>query len=377
MKVTIAKGSLSLATSRMQGAITERSLAQIGLRAENGSLQVAATDRILAVYSHLESNVEQPGTVFVPARLFSDVVKELPEGEVCIVQDGAYIIITAGANSSFTMKIPVIDDLNWREPPTIGENFVANSSDIPADKLSYLIEQVQFCVAADSPRNYGSVAFLHKPKNGTCRMVGTDGFRLSYSEADIPMPEKFLENGVCLSKRAITEIHRMCGEGFETVKLSISADETTLVSEVPGYTIFVRLSAVKYPNYMGVLPSSDHTGVVVSRPELQSIAKRVLLAADKSRALQLCFSNSSLTLNSKTMGSSEGRETVPLEEYQGPRFDVVINGKFLSDVFQTTTSENLLLQFNAEGEEPVVIVPRTEPMDCHSKHVLVPIKQND
>ena len=54
----------------------------------------------------------------------------------------------------------------------------------------------------------------------------------------------------------------MCGEGFETLRLSISDDETTLVAEVPNYQIFVRLSAVKYPNYMGVLPERKMAGVL-------------------------------------------------------------------------------------------------------------------
>jgi DNA polymerase III sliding clamp (beta) subunit (PCNA family) len=78
------------------------------------------------------------------------------------------------------------------------------------------------------------------------------------------------------------------------------------------------------------------------------------------------------------MGSSEGRETVPLDDYHGPRFDIAVNGKFLTDVFTTTESDSLNLQFNQESnEDPIVIVPRTEPSDCRSKHVLVPIKQSD
>ena len=64
-----------------------------------------------------------------------------------------------------------------------------------------MIEQVQFCVAQDSPRNYGTVAFLHKPTKETCRLVGTDGFRLSYCEVQTPVPDSFLHNGVCLTKR--------------------------------------------------------------------------------------------------------------------------------------------------------------------------------
>ena len=375
MKITIARNLLVTATNRVQGAITERSLAQIGLNAHDNVLQVAATDRILAVYSSLVCSIREAGTVFVPARLFSDVVKELPEGDVRLETEHAYLVLTAGQRGEFVMKLPIVDDLVWRDPPVVDSD---NSADMPSQRLSYMIDQVQFCVAHDSPRNYGAVGFLHKPTKESVRLVGTDGFRLSYCEIATAMPDGFLGNGVCLSKRALTELQRMCGEGFETVKLSISADETTLVSEVPDYRIFVRLSAVKYPNYMGVLPTRKMAGVLVSRNYLQNVAKRVLLAADKSRALQLSFSDSSLTLNSKTMGSSEGRETVPLEDYHGPRFDIAVNGKFLTDVFTTTESDNLSLQFNQESnEDPIVIVPRTEPTDCRSKHVLVPIKQSD
>lgn len=375
MKITIAKNLLVTATNRVQGAITERSLAQIGLNGKDGRLHVSATDRILAVYSSLVAEVEKSGTVFVPARLFSDVVKELPEGPVHLVQDAAYLVITAGAGGEFVMKLPIVDDLVWREPPVVDSD---NLAELPSQRLAYMIDQVQFTVAHDSPRNYGAVGFLHKPNKETCRLVGTDGFRLSYCEVQTAMPDGFLHNGVCLSKRALNELQRMCGEGYETIKLSISADETTLVSEVPDYCIFVRLSAVKYPNYVGVLPSKKMATVLVSRPYLQNVAKRVLLAADKSRALQLSFSDSSLTLNSKTMGSSEGRETVALDDYHGPRFDIAVNGKFLTDVFATTESESLSLQFNQESnEDPIVIVPRSEPSDCRSKHVLVPIKQSD
>ena len=375
MKIKIAKSKLSNATARVQGAISDRSLAQIGIKAENGQAYFSATDRVLAVYCNFECVVESGGTVFVPAKLFSDVVKELPDTEVELKLTGTQLIISAGKSNEFVMKLPIMEESSWRDVPVIKTE---NSAEISGKKLSYMIDQVQFCVAQDSPRNYGTVAYLHKPDGETCRMVGTDGFRLSYCEINVPMPDSFLGNGVCLSKRAIAEIQRMCSEQFEKVSIAISEDETTLVASVPDYQVFIRLSSVKYPNYMGVLPKKNSSSVLIARDHLQTVARRVLLAADKSRALQLCFSDSSLTLNSKTTGSSEGREIIPLSEYHGPKFDVAVNGKFLTDIFSTTNSDNLTLHFNQENnEDPLMVVPRSEPSECRSKHVLVPIKQND
>ena len=375
MKIKIAKSKLSNATARVQGAISDRSLAQIGIKAENGQAYFSATDRVLAVYCNFECVVEANGTVFVPAKLFSDVVKELPDTDVELKLTDTQLSISAGKSNEFVMKLPIMEESSWRDVPVIKTE---NSAEISGKKLSYMIDQVQFCVAQDSPRNYGTVAYLHKPDGETCRLVGTDGFRLSYCEINVPMPDSFLGNGVCLSKRAIAEIQRMCSEQFEKVSIAISEDETTLVASVPDYQVFIRLSSVKYPNYMGVLPKKNSSSVLIARDHLQTVARRVLLAADKSRALQLCFSDSSLTLNSKTTGSSEGREIIPLSEYHGPKFDVAVNGKFLTDIFSTTNSDNLTLHFNQENnEDPLMVVPRSEPSECRSKHVLVPIKQND
>ncbi len=369
--VTISKPLLNLAIQRVQGAITERSLAHIGLKSEAGQIHITAADRMLAVFSTFPADVKGEGVVFLPAKIFSDVVRELPDGNVLLETVDQQLRITAGERSEFTMKIPLVDEAVWRDPPSFDSS---NTADLPAGKLVYMIEQVQFCVSQDSPRNYGTVGYLHRPAKGGIRLVGSDGFRLSYCEVELPLPDEFLANGVCLSKKALGEVVRLGSEGFDRIRLSISQDQTTLLVAVPDYQVFVRLSAVKYPKYAGVIPDNKNPKVLVSRSQIQHVAKRVLLAADKSRALQLSFSDSSLTLSSRTMGSSESKETVRLDEFFGPKCDMVVNGKFLAEIFSTTPSDKVTLQFK-DGEDPIVVVPREEPTDCKSKHILVPIRE--
>jgi len=372
MQVQIPKNLLNLATIRAQGAISDRALAQIGLNAKDQQLQVAATDRVLAVYSRLECEVKEAGTVFVPGKLFSDVIRELPDGLVTLVTEESFLRITGGADAKFTMKIPLISDIQWREPPTFQSKNVA---DIPTSQLTYMVEQVQMCIQQESPRNYGSVGFLHRPEKNKLRLVGTDGFRLSYCDINSELPENFLPEGVCLSKRALVELLRMCGEGFEKIHLAVSEDNSTILVTSGNYWIFSRLSAVKYPKYQGVLPSANLNPVRLGRSLLQSVTKRVLLAADKTNALQLSFCDRSLTLSSKTAGSSESREALELEDYRGSKTELSVNGKFLTDVFSTVASNELTLQFKSE-EDPIVIIPRDEPAECRSMHVLVPIREN-
>lgn len=372
MKIEVHKEQLSIATSRSQGAISERSMAHIGLRAEDGHLRVLVADRVLVVHCRMPCEVSEQGDCYIPARLFTDLVKQLPNGPVVLETKDAFLEVTAGMKSEFQMKLPRIEGQAWREPPTIDST---NSCDLPSDKMTYLIEQVQFCVAHESPRNYGSVGYLHRNKDGHLRLVGTDGYRLSFAELSIDLPSEFLSQGICLSKRALSELLRMCNEGFNEIRLAVSEDLTTLVASVPDYQLFVRLSAVKYPNYEGVLPQKQLSKVDIPRPYFQSVTKRVLLASDKTRALQLCFSNSSLTLKSRTIGRSESQESIDLSNYHDGSRDLSINGKFLTEVFSTISSEEVILNFHSE-EDPIVLVPKTEPPSCQSMHVLVPIRES-
>lgn len=373
MKIVIDKSDLNIATARSQGAISDRAMAQIGLKAVEDRLHVSVADRVLVIYSTLACEVLTPGDSFVPARLFSDVVRELPEGPVTLEKTDTFLVITAGTRGEFVMKLPRTDDREWRDPPVIDSD---NFADLPSGKLHYMIDQVHFCVAQESPRNYGAVGFFHKPADGKLRLVGTDGFRLSFSEIAMDLPGTFLDSGVCLSKRALNEMQRMCSEGFENIRISISEDQTTLAAAAPDYQIYVRLSAVKYPNYQGVLPSNDLTPVEIARPYMQSVIKRVLLAADKTKAIRLCFSGDTLTMRSRTVGSSEGEEAVPLEDFSGEDRILTINGKFLNDVFSTISSTDVALSFKSE-DDPIVLIPKKEPASCHSMHVLVPIRETN
>lgn len=375
MRLCISRELLNQATLRIQGVIQERNLAYLALRAhEDQTIEFAAMDRAFAIFSRFTGEVSQPGFIVVQAKLISDIVKELPEGPVLITTSDKQVLIESRVKSAFSMKIPLITDQAWQDPPLLGGEKHAEISSV---KLAYMIEQVQFCVNSDSTRTYGTVAYLHRPHGKLCRLVGTDGYRLSYCEIEESLPDDFIKNGVALCKRSLAELHRVCKEGFEKIKLSLSSDETTLLAQVPDYQLYMRLTQIKYPSYHAVIPKRTMDSVVINRHQLHSTARRVLLASDKNRSLHLCFNNAALTLNSKNMGNSEGKETLSLPDYTGGPFEVAINGKYLMDVFSTVESDVLSLQFNVESSEaPIVIEPKNEMAECYSKHVLVPIKQH-
>jgi DNA polymerase-3 subunit beta len=370
MKLRLNKTELTLAAMRCHGVILEKTLGYLSLKAEGSKLHILIADRILIVSNILDCEVEEAGEAYVPARLFLDVVRELPEGQVKLRKVGNNLVVQAGHKDEFLIKIPLIEGKQWKDPPSV--NFASKAS-VSTKALAYLVSQTQFCIAHEAARNYGSVGFLHRANN-KLRLVGTDGYRLSYAEAEVAMPEDFLKDGICLSKRALLELQRMASEGFENIEVSISDDQTMFLASVMDYSLYVRLSAIKYPNYQGVIPKGNLTKVELARETFQNAAKRVLLASDKTRALQLNFSSNLLTLTSKASGGSEGKEDIYLDDYTGGNQSFSVNGKFLSEVFAMAGGKKVSLNMK-NVDDPIVILPTEEPEHCHSLHVLVPIKE--
>lgn len=371
MKIKISKSSLQSGMSRTQGALSEKNMGQVQISAKDGVLRFTAKDNILAVYCSFKCEVGQQGEVTVHSKVFSDIVRELPVGDAQLFVSGTNLIIQAG--EAFEIKIPLVEDDVRVDPPQFN---VLDTVRLSTEKLSYMIDQVQFCITQEGTPAYSAVGYLHKVGN-TLRIVGSDGYRLSISEVEnIELPDSFLKTGICLTKRALNEISRMCSEPFDELELSIAENGSTVKFSVEGYEIYSRVSSVKYPKYEGVLPPEHPLNFSFSRPQFQSVTKRVLLAADKSRVINLNFLGSSLTLSSRTIGGSEGKETIELQNFDSPECRLAFNGKFLTDVFATTASGKLSFEY-ADHDTPVVIRPLEEPFSCSSKHVLVPIKEGN
>ena len=375
MKLQIHKDTLLALVKKVQGALSEKSLAHISLKGSLNELHLSAADRVVAIYVSSACKTHEEGESFVAAKLFSDVVRELPQEEILIESKNNSLIINSLGGSNFSMKLPQIESLKWPEPPEIEKDSITVR--LPAEKLAYALEQAGFCITQESPRNYASVGFFHRHSPKELRLVGTDGFRLSYCSIQLKdLPEGFLSKGVSLSKRALNELLKLCyeSEGGE-ISFSLSTQGRRALAEVEGYKIYTLLSAVKYPNYKTVLPKKLTSQVSVPRPVLQAVIRRLLLAADKTRALLLSFSNGHLQLSSKTLGSTEGHENIQIKGYNGVSCALALNGKFLTDIFSTAASDNLTISFASE-DQAVSFAAEKEPEGCVSEHILVPIRES-
>lgn len=371
MKIQTSKHQLHSATAGMHASLSDKTLAWTALKTSGqDQVSLTASDWLLSVYHRIESEVAEAGECFVPSRLFADVVRELPEGTIQLETHATVLVVTAGTAAEFYFKIPLIEDGVWPEPYVLqGEKKMCFS----AVELAYMIEQVLPSIIAESQRPYATVGCFHKTEEGYLRLVGSDGIRLSYCEMKAEGDSQQFPDNVCLPRRGLSELLRMCSDEGESLALYVMRDNTILAAESRRRQVFIRLAAVDYPRYFEALPAEEtQLKSKVERTTLQTVIRRALLAADSTRVVRMQFSKNKLLLSAHS--SSECQEALPLENSLDKSYKIDMNGKFMLDILATVTSDSVWVSFRG-SDSPFTIVPEIELPACRSRHVIPPIQE--
>ena len=129
MQVVVSKKDLVRILARCQGVADKKStmpvLGNVLLDSAKGELRAAATDLYLAVTGGIEAQVEQAGSVAVPARDLFERVKMMPEGQISIsVGDNASTVIrSTGSARRYTLHgLPGDEFRPGRLPRSGGDN---------------------------------------------------------------------------------------------------------------------------------------------------------------------------------------------------------------------------------------------------------------
>ncbi len=371
MKIQTSKHQLHRATAGMQACLADKVFSWTAVKTSGeGQILLTASDWLLSIYHRIDGEVAAAGECFVPSRLFSDVVRELPDGAIQLETNAKALVVTAGTAAEFYFKIPLIEDGVWPEPFVLQEEKKLHFGVV---ELSYMIEQVLPSIVTESSRSFATVGCFHQTEEGYLRLVGTDGVRLSYCEIRAEDDYQRFPNTVCLPRRGLHELARMCGDEGEELALYVIQDKTILAAASERRQVFVRLAAVDYPQYSSHLPVVEkRLRSKVARTALQTVIRRALLAADSTRVVRMQFAKDRLVVSAHS--SSECQEVLALQNSLAKTYKIDMNGKFILDILATMVSDNVWISFQG-GDSTLTIEPEIELPACRSRHVIPPIQE--
>src|ERR687896_1002067 len=190
MKVTVERAVLLKSLGRVHRVVERRNtipiLANVLIRAEKSKLNLKATDLDLEVLDAVDAEVSPGGSTTVPAHMFYEIVRKLPEGSQIVLEasgDRAMLAIRAG-RSRFTLQTLPESDF-----PDLAAGEMTHKFTLAAADLKRLIDKTQFAISTEETRYYLNGIYLHSvgsAKTATLRGVATDGHRLAQIDLALP-----------------------------------------------------------------------------------------------------------------------------------------------------------------------------------------------
>ena len=260
MKFNTTKDVLLKGIQEVQSAISAKSslpiLANILIEATEENLILTTTDLDIGVTSKLPIKPQITGAITVPAKKFSDIIKELPDGETIsvAVKKNNLVNIECGKSVFKIMGLPK------EEFPQLPEFKDKDSLTLPQKKLKSMLRLTSFAISHDESRYVlNGVLFVIKPTH--IRLVATDGRRLAVIEDKMQLP-KTLERKFIVPAKAVAELDKTLGEEGD---VKIFFNDNQIFFDMGKTRLVSRLIEGEFPNYEQVIPKESKDKLTITK----------------------------------------------------------------------------------------------------------------
>ncbi|MFT6106268.1 MAG: DNA polymerase-3 subunit beta [Rickettsiales bacterium] len=367
MKFKISKSAIVRALSNVNGAVEKRNtipvLLNVKIEAKNGRLNLTATDMDIAIISSAEALIEKDGSTTVPAQLFYDIIKKIPDNTDINIElvDDLTIKMSYGRSK---FSLPCLDPAEF---PILSEGEMNVDFTIKSSELNRIIEKTRFAIPSDETRYYLNGLFIHSIANGDkieLRGIATDGHRLALaSSTESSLTAEVA--GVIVPKKTINEIKKIT-EGNEEVSIAFSKAKIRISSGKS--TIISKLIDGEFPEYDRVIPKNNDQNVSVDRKLIFDAVDRVsTIATDKNKSIKVIIENDKISLQIKGTDNVNASEEIEVD-FSGETIETGFNSRYFLEIIGQINQDKINISFK-DGSSPALINVENDGL-----YVIMPIR---
>lgn len=340
MKIKISKENLLKGIQIVQNIVSSKAtlpiLSNMLLETRGNGLKLNTTDLDIGISCEIPVETIEEGAITIPTKRFSDIVKELPSGDIVIGTKKNNQVDIEGKNCRF--KLIGLPKEEFPKFPEFRDKEVLN---INSGMLKDMLRLTSFAVSHEESR-YVLNGVLLEISGNIIRMVATDGRRLAKVENRLEK-EANKDISVILPLKAVQEIYRNLNDDEEgSVSFVLGANQ--VLFDIEGILIASRLIEGEFPNYNQVIPKPVSPKIKVQTQELLSAIKRAnLLATPDFQAIKLEIFTDKMVVSKTTPDVGESREEVPIE-YGGKELIVGFNPQFFIDFLKNVEEADINLE---------------------------------
>jgi DNA polymerase-3 subunit beta len=355
MKVTVERAELLKSLGHVHRVVERRNtipiLANVLIKAERSKLSLKATDLDLEVIDAIAAEVSPGGSTTVPAHMFYEIVRKLPDGSQVVLEgsgDRAVLSIRAG-RSRFTLQTLPESDF-----PDLAAGEMGHSSKLSAGDFKRLIDKTQFAISTEETRYYLNGIYLHTAggaKAQTLRAVATDGHRLAQVELSLPDGAAGMP-GVIVPRKTVGEVQRLIENSDAEIAIELSQGKIRFT--IGDVILTSKLIDGTFPDYARVIPVNNDKTLEVDKKDFEAAVDRVsTVSSERGRAVKLSLSGSRLVLSVTNPDSGSATEELEVE-YAADPLDIGFNSRYLLDIAAQIEGETAVLKLADPGSPTLI-----------------------
>ena len=367
MRLSINREALLKPLQLVAGIVERRQtlpvLSNILLDIDEKTLSLTGSDLEVELIGKVElADIEETGTITVPARKLMDICKSLPENsEILINQEGERVVLRS-ERSQFTLST-----LPARDYPNIDEEYGSLSFSMEQTSLRYLIERTGFAMAQQDVRYYLN-GMLLEVSNNSLKAVATDGHRLAMCtlEADTGMEKK---QQFIIPRKGIMGLGRLIAQ--DKGKIDIVLGNNHIRAKTGEFTFTSKLVDGEFPDYERAIPRRGGDKVVlIGRDVLkQALNRAAILSNEKYGGVRLIFDNNTLKIMANNPEQEKAEEEVTID-YTSDPMEIGFNVHYILSALSAFTGDTVSITLSNPDNSALI----EDPEDGASLYVIMPMR---
>lgn len=295
-------------------------------------IKLIANDMELGIETLVKGNILEEGTIAINAKVFSEIIRKLPDNDVTIETDNNYVATIVCEKAKFT-----ISGKSSEEFPFLPKLEKTNNVVLSQFTLKEMIRQTVFSIS-DNESNKIMTGELFEINGNEFKVVSLDGHRISIRK--IMLNNSYENIKVIVPGKTLIEVNKILSGEFSDEACIFFTDKH-IIFEFDNTVVLSRLIEGEYYKINQMLSSDYETKVTINKKELLSCIDRSTLLVKETEKKPIIINISDnkfeLKINS-TIGSMDEEIDIVKE---GKDIMIGFNPRFLIESLRVIDDEEI------------------------------------
>lgn len=324
--------SINIVLKAVPSRTTMPILECILIDASTNVIKFTSNDTELAIETIVEGDIISNGVVAIDAKIFSEIIRKLPDSEISITTDENFKTTITCEKATFTIAGKSGDDFAYL--PAIEKSKFIYLSQF---SLKELIRQTIFSIA-DNDTNKLMTGELFEVKGNLLTVIALDGHRIAMRKLELK--DSFDNMKVIVPGKTLNEVSKILTGGTDS-DVRIFFESNLIAFEFDNTIVVSRLIDGEYFKVEQMISSNFDTIVNINKKEfLDCIDRSTLLVKEgDKKPIIINITENELELKiSSLLGSMN--EHIVIEK-DGKDIMIGFNPKFLMDALKVIDEEKV------------------------------------